>query len=141
VKQRALCLALTCSVSILLGCGTIRKQKECGDLISKVNAALQELQAIDTSSGNVQMMEKVAQTADKQAKQLDAVKISSPELKPLFEQYVNMWKDMGRYAHEAAAAAKKGDLNQLNEATTKLKAATGKEDGLVDSMNRACGRS
>ena len=137
---RNLSLAIACLVAALLGCGEVKKQKECTELVMKVNEAAQEITKIKPGSSAAGFKD-LANACEKHAKVIDGIDISTPELKAQVSEYSKMWKEMANHSRAGAEALEKGNAAGMVSAVKALQTAAAKETELIKKMNSTCGRS
>lgn len=135
-KETGIAAALL--LAVLLGCGTVKKAQECKELTTKVNAAVAEIQALNTGQNDPKQLAKMADAAEKHADELSKMKIEHEDLKAPVESYVQMWRDMAKYSRQAVDALGSQDLKSGLEAANKLKEVTSQESQLVNQLNTAC---
>ncbi|MCC6647413.1 MAG: hypothetical protein IT374_17805 [Polyangiaceae bacterium] len=125
-------LAMSFAVSAAVGCGKIKQQKECAEVIKTINAGVTRAKAANLSSpaGFKQFAEAYETTGQEAAK----LSVTDPELKKQVDEYVVLTKEIAKAARDAAEPAK------LPMARKEISAAAAKENALVNKMNTTCMR-
>jgi chromosome segregation ATPase len=139
MQNRLALVAFLLLAALLLACGMAKKANECSALIDRINTAQQEASSIqfsmDTSTDDIK---KMADVFEKLGKDLDAMEISTDELKGYRDEYKAMAAKAGKAAHNLAEAVEKTDQTKFDAAQKELNEATDPEDALVDKINTFC---
>ena len=153
-------------ITLLATTGCDSKFKDCQTVIDSINASVERIKKAEVGGSEPEKMAKqfqdFAKIAEEEADKLGGIKVETPELKGMVDEYATMAKEVAGAAKELAGAmeeltkiAKDAEtkpspdlLDKMKEvekkgdaAQKKLDAATSKEDPLVDKINKFCGAS
>lgn len=125
-------LVMSFALTSAAGCGKIKQQKECAEVIKTINEGVTRAKAANLSSpaGFKQFAEAYEKTGQEAAK----LTITDPELKKNVDDYVVLTKEIAKAARDAAEPAK------IQLAKKEIDAAAKKETDLVNKMNTTCMR-
>ena len=134
-------LLLACS--LLLGCGKIKKTKECNAFIDKVNTAIKEIEKHSASKGGddaqvISDMKKLADLYDQLSKDVGALELSTPELKKHATDYQGMCTKAASTARQVASAIETKNAEQADTAQKEFDKIVKQEDDLVNQINTFC---
>jgi hypothetical protein len=113
---------------------------QCDRISTVVNKAAAETQAISRSNNPDKIAEllRAADTVDRHAKELEAVRVQDAKLKALQASFISMYRDTSRYSRSLVVAAKAQDVEAVKSSLQSLQEATGRESSLVNEFNRYC---
>jgi hypothetical protein len=130
-------LAVLALVVPLFACGAAKKVQECNAVIEKINAAQQSLNT-PTSDPTPADLNKVADQLDSLGKDLDAMDISTKELKGFATEYRDISKRLAAAFRKLAKAVEQKDLGLIEAATKEMTAEKAPEAALVVKINGFC---
>ena len=143
MRHRFILATVLLSVSLLGGCGKIKKGQECNTFIDKVNTSLQEIERASKAKGDDDTavaadMRKLADLYQQLAADVAALDISTPELKQSAKEYQEMAKRASATARRVAEAIETKDLQKATAAQKEFDAIVKQEDQLVGKINSFC---
>jgi hypothetical protein len=122
-----------------------KKISECNALTSVTNNGARTLLDVSKTwtekpgvSDAVRAMKTTSVTLDKAAQEAAQVKLTIPELQKLSADYQAMAKEIGNAATELAAALETSDFEKVDAGQAALALAAGKEDAIINNINRFC---
>jgi uncharacterized protein YoxC len=136
--------ALVLAIAMLsVGCGKIKKSKECKTFIDKVNASLKEIEKHTNTTGKddakaVAEMKTLADLYDQLSKDVAAMEITTPELKTQSTEYQTMANKAAATARDVAQAIETQDPEKADKAKKEFDQIVKQEDDLVNKINGFC---
>lgn len=123
-------LVLSLGVFTLTGCGKIKQQKECAEIIKTINESVTKAKAINP--GTPAGMNQFATVYDELGGKLGKLEASDPDMKKALTDYQALCKDVAKAARDAAAG-KATAKKEFDEAVKK-------ESELTNRINTTCMR-
>jgi outer membrane PBP1 activator LpoA protein len=127
-------------LAIVAGC-TENKVSQCNRLIEIANRAVTDVQSVTQSANpqDVNAMTQIANTADRAASEMQAVKLSDQQLLSYKDRFVSMYADTSKATRNLIAAVGNQDGSAAQQAYDALQTATNQEGTLVTEVNTYCG--
>jgi hypothetical protein len=141
-RRASLIVGIPALAWFLAGCGNKQKVLECTAVISSINTDVEKVHkrigSTPQGAAAVRELESLASGMEDAAEHVGQAKVSFKELTEQVKAYQSMAEDIARAARELAAAVDKVDLERINEAETKLKAAMKREEPVVAAISAFC---
>lgn len=128
------------ALGMVVGC-TENKVSQCNRLIDVANRAVTDVQTVTESASpqDVEAMSKIAETADRAATEMQAVKLSDEQLLSYQDRFVTMYADTSKATRDLIAAMGEQNGSAAQQAYSNLQTATNQEGALVTEINSYCG--
>jgi len=131
-------------LALALGACGPSKSGQCGELVDVINRGVTvlaqgEKQRANDPTGTVELRA-MADTMDKVAEELHALKLDLPELRDFASKYEQLAKDASLSARAVADAADQKDKPGVQKAQEKLTQVVRQEDGIIEGINGFCTR-
>lgn len=130
----------TIAITLLIVSCSDSKVNQCQKIVNVTNKAASEAKAF-TDGGkakNLDAMLLAADTMDKAAKEMAAIKVSDSKLKDYQTGFIKMYRDTSQSTREFAAALKKKDRDAVKSTLNKLKQAIAPEPTLLNGLKTYC---
>jgi hypothetical protein len=133
-------ITLTIATSFLTVSCTDNKISQCANTIEVVNQTVMNTKAISNSGtkGDIQTIEKLVETFDKAAKDLEAVNVNDEKLKTYKSQFLTMYKGTTDVTKQLIVSFKERKATKVNEGLRKYASSVSPERDLVAGLNQYC---
>ena len=139
-RQYTVFFTTTISITLLIVSCSDSKVNQCQKITKVTNQAASEAKAF-TDGGkakNPDAMLKAADTMDKAAKEMAAIKVSDTKLKDYQTGFIKMYRDTSQRTREFVTAFKKKERPAVESTLKNLKQAIAPEPSLVNGLNTYC---
>lgn len=141
MRRHLVTAALWVSVVMLAGCGMIKKKKECGAFVEKVNAAVSEIEVASKATDGknaVASMKKLGDLYDQLSKDIGAIGVTTDDLKKQTTEYQEMCTKAAKAARQVAEAIETSDPAKAESAQKEFDGIVKQEETLVSKINTYC---
>lgn len=139
-RRYAVILPLIATISLLfVSCGE-SKVSQCQKIVKVANQAVNDAKAITNGgqTNNPDAMLKAADTMDKAAQEMQAIKLSDDKLKEYQAGFIKMYRDLGSATRSFVTALKNKDRPAVDATLKNLNQAIVPEPNLVNGLNNYC---
>ncbi len=130
----------TIAITLLIISCSESKVNQCQKITNVTNEAVSKAKAF-TDGGKAKdpdAMLKAADTMDKAAAEMAAIKVSDSQLKDYQTGFIKMYRDTSKSTREFVVAFKKKERPAVESTLNKLKQAIAPEQKLVNGLNTYC---
>jgi hypothetical protein len=139
--RKALPVVLLVAAFPLLGCGPVRKIKECGKVTGTINDGVTKAKAaVGSGPAGPAELRKIAEVYDGLAADMGKIEVTTPEVKKEADEYQTMAREVARAAREAAAATESRDKPKVVAARADFDKVRKQEEDVVGRINTVCGK-
>ena len=134
MRARSAILALC---ALLAGCGSA-KRDECRSLTTAINVTADRIDKAQASALDPGGLKSLADVLDQSAGEVDALKLTVPDLSTQAKAYAALTRDVAKTAREMAAAGEANDVEKAKAAGLAMEKAIGSEPKLIADVNKMC---
>lgn len=130
-------LLLAAAAIAIAGCGS-PKRDECRSLSVAINATADRVEKAQASPLDPSGLKALADALDKSAGEMDALKLSVPDLQKHAKAYSGLTRDIAKTAREMAVAGEANDQAKATAANDAMEKLAANEPKMIAELNKLC---